>query len=235
MKGFRSFLVLILTCVLAAAAFGGESISLQKAQGEVMIRVGVTETWNRVNVGDVLNPDATVRTGKNSSAVVFLPSTKKRILLPPEVMVDISDMRELTQEELMLKLTMEKVRASSYEWKSKEMNIPGTTVVHGEAGDRKIASSEAGVEAGLLQLNGIRVLYDNGYYSTSALRTIDVLRRYPSLGEKFEYRMLGAQALEKANLKGEALNEFVLISQLSSLTREQRDVVQNRISRLKKQ
>lgn len=235
MKGFRLFLVFILTCVLAAVAFGGENISVHKVQGNVMIRVGVTETWNKVNTGDVLNPDATVRTGKNSSAVIFLLSANKRVLLPPEVMVDISDMRELTQEELMLKLTMEKVRASSYEWKNKEMNIPGTTVVHGEAKDKKDASAEANIEAGLLQLNGIRVLYENGYYSTSALRTMDVLRRYPSLGEKFEYRMLGAQALEKARLKGEALNEYVLISQLPSLTREQRDVVQSRVSQLKKQ
>ena len=235
MKGIRTPFVLMTVLLLAEAVFGGEKVILQQVRGDVAIRIGVAEMWNKAVSGEMLNPDATIKTGKKSSAVILLPSDGNKILLPSEVMMEISDLRELTREELMLKLTMEKVRASSYEWKNKELNIPRTTVVHGDAKGAKKLATITDIEAGVFQLNGTRVLFDNGYYSTSALRTLDVLRRYPSLGEVFDHRMLGAQALEKANLTSEALNEYVLISQLPTLTQEQHQVLQLRISQLRQQ
>jgi hypothetical protein len=220
--------------LLASLAIGGEEITLQKAVGEINVRAGVTETWTKANAGDALKPDATVKTGKKSSALILLPTSNKTISLPAEVMMDISDIRELTQEELMLKLTMEKVRSSSYEWKNKEMNIPNTTVVHGEAKDKKGPSAESNSELGILQMNGTRVLYENGFYPTSALKALDVMRRYPSLGSQFENRLFVAQALEKSNLKSEALNEYVSLSYARNITTAQKELVQSRIAQLKK-
>ena len=134
----------------------------------------------------------------------------------------------------MLKLTMEKVRASSYEWKSNEMNLPNATIVHGyPPPPPKLTENE--LEIGRLEWNGTKVLYNNGYYSTSALKAMNVLRRYPPLGDKFENRLLVAQALEKASLRGEALSEYVSISQSDKLTAEQREVVAARIAQLRKQ
>ena len=235
MKGLRTIIALMVMMVLASVAFGGEAITLQKAQGDVTVRAGVTEIWAKAQTGDVLKPDATIRTGKQSAAVVLLPVSNQRIALPAEVMLDISDMRALTQEELMLKLTMEKVRASSYEWKNKEMNLPNTTMVHGEPKEKKGTVVDGNAELGVLQLNGTRVLYENGFYSTSALKTMEVLRRYPSLNGKFENRLLIAQALEKSNLKSEALNAYVSLSLAESVTKEQKDFLETKIAQLKRQ
>lgn len=235
MKGIRSIIVFALLIVMAAIALGGEQITLQKMQGDVRVRAGVTETWAKANAGDLLKPDATLRTGKQSSALIVLASNNKKISLPPEVMVDISDICELTQEELMLKLTMEKVRSSSYEWKNKDMNLPNITSVHGDPKDKKTSLSEANPEIGTQQMKGTLVLYENGFYSTSALRAMDVLRRYPALRQKFENRLLVPQALEKSNLKNEALNEYMALSIAQDITKEQRDLVQARIMQLKRQ
>lgn len=235
MKGIRSLIVFIILLLTAGFAIGGEQIILQKIQGEVSVRPGVAETWTNANAGDLLNADATVKTGRQSSALILLPSSNKKISLPPEVMVDISDIRDLTQEELMLKLTMEKVRASSYESKNKEMNIPNTTVVHGDPKDKKEELIESSAELGVLQLNGTRVLYENGYYSTSALKTLEILRRYPSLGSVFRNRFLVAQALEKANLKSEALDQYVRLFLLPSISKDEKELVQTKITQLKRQ
>lgn len=232
MKGFRTFIAIGLTLLLASSVFGAEKILVQRAQGEVMMRVGVAETWTKVQSGEELKPNATVRTGKQSTALIV--AAMKRITVPPEVMLDISDIRELTQEELMLKLTMEKVRATSYKWKEDELKISNTTAPHGEARDKKQALGESNPEVGVLQMNGARVLFENAFYSTSALKAMDVLRRYPSLA-KFENRLLVAQALEKSNLKGEALNEYVLLSKLDNLGKEQKELVQAKIAQLKRQ
>lgn len=232
MRGLRTIVIAALLCFTATVAFGGEGVTLQKAQGEVMLRVGVTENWTSATPGQTLGPDATIRTGKQSSAVLFIPDKAKKITLPSEVMVDISDIRELTQEELMLKLTMEKVRATSYEWKNKELRMPNTTVVHGSAKEGKEAVTNTDTRMGVLELNGARVLYENSFYSTSALKSLDVLRRFPSL-DGFDSRMLVAQALEKAELKGEALSEYSAILLLPNLSREQKTIVQTRISKLR--
>ncbi|RPH36909.1 hypothetical protein EHM92_03730, partial [bacterium] len=127
------FFICLLACGSGIAQ--AQDIVVQRLQGEVAVRHGVTEVWTHVAVGDVLRPDDTMKTGKKGTAVLSAPfkssGAVKRITLPPEVIVDVSDVRELSQEELMLKLTMERVRASSYQWKSDDLHIPNAAVVHG--------------------------------------------------------------------------------------------------------
>lgn len=230
MKKVLAVLTIICTTLIAR----GEGIVLQKASGEVYVRHGVAEAWTTVAVGDVLKPDDTMKTGKKGSALLVV-SGSKRMTLPAEVIVDVSDIRDLSQEELMLKVTMEKVRASSYQWKNDEMNMPNITSSHGPDRTPSTPLTENEIEVGRFEWNGTKVLYDNGYYSTSALKAMGVLRRYPSLGDKFENRLLVAQALEKANLRGEALSEYVSISQSDKLSAEQKEVVATRIAQLRKQ
>lgn len=228
-KAFAVFAIIGMTLIAR-----GEGIVLQKSSGDVYVRHGVAEVWTRVVAGDVLKPDDTMKTGKKGSALLVV-SGSKRMMLPAEVIVDVSDIRDLSQEELMLKLAMEKVRASSYQWKNDEMNISNAAFVHGPDRTPSKPLTENEIEIGRFEWNGTKVLYDNGYYSTSALKAMGVLRRYPSLGDKFENRLLVAQALEKAHLRGEALSEYVTISQSDKLTAGQREVVAGRIAQLRKQ
>ncbi len=233
--------LLMLMIGLFALGASANDIIVRKVQGEVSVRRGVEEVWTEVAVGDVLRPNDTMRTGRKSAAVLVAPvldreaSVMKTITLPSKVIIDMSDLRMLSQEELMLKLTMEKVRASSYEWKKNEMNIPNTTVVHGADRSTQSSLNEGELEVGVFQLNGTRVLYDNGFYSTCALKAIQVLRRFPPLNDRFEHRLMVAEALEKSSLRSEALNEYVALSSLEIISPEQKGVVLARIARLKNQ
>ena len=226
-------LTAILLCGLVTGA-AGQTIAVRKLHGDVRVRHGVAESWNSVAVGDVLKPDDTIKTGEKASALLVVDAGK-RIALPAEVIVDVSDIRNLSQEELMLKLAMEKVRASSYQWKNDEMHIPNAPIMHGANRDQVVPLTENEVGVGRFEWNGAKVLFDNGYYSTSALKAMDVLRRYPPLGEEFGRRLLVAEALEKANLRGEALNEYASLAQSDKFTVEQRDVARQGIARLRKE
>ncbi len=242
----RVMIVAVMLAFAACAVRAGDAPSdrrtvvVTKLQGDVSVRHGVTEIWTHVAVGDVLRPDDTMKTGKKSSAMLVTRDGQtdngagKKIALPAEVVVDISDMRDLSQEELMLKLTMEKVRSSSYQWKNEEMHIPNATVVHG--GDRKPSAplSENELRFGIFQWNGTRVLFDNGFYSTCALRAMEVFRLYPTLGQNFDNRLLVADALEKANLRGEARSEYGIIAAMPGLSTDQQSVVSGRMNQLKK-
>ena len=236
MKKIGYYVLVVLSSVSLSKA---QDIVVQRLQGEVAVRHGVTEVWTNVAVGDVLRPDDTMKTGKKGTAVLTAPvgstGSVKRITLPPEVIVDLSDVRELTQEELMLKLTMERVRASSYQWKSDELHIPNAAVVHGEdrSGGAPLADNDP--QSGMLQWNGARVLFDNGFYSTCALKAMELFRLYPSVGAKLENHLMAAEALEKASLRGEALSEYTAMLQREGISAAQQAVVKEKIATLRKQ
>ncbi len=231
----------IAAVVLFTARAAAGDITVLKMQGDVSVRHGVTEVWVKVSPGDVLRPDDTMKTGKKGSAVIVLTSAEgaaekpRSITLPGDVIVDMSDVRDLSSEELMLKLTMEKVRASSYQWKSDDLQIPSAAVVHGADKSSEQPLRVSDPATGVLQLNGAHVLYENGFYATCALKGMEVFRLYPSLGSQFRSRMMVAEALEKANLRGEAVNEYASISRLETATPEQRALIHARIESLRKQ
>jgi hypothetical protein len=222
-------------CGVTAAA---EAITIQRADGEVSVRHGVAEIWNTVAPGDLLRPNDTMRTGKGGNVVLLVRmgtgGASKRITLPPHVIVDMSDIRELSQEELMLKLTMEQVRGSSYQWKNDGMAIPDAAVVHGAENAAAAFLSENNIQTGRLQLNGVRVLYENGFFASCVLRAMEVFRLYPALTASFEHRLMLAESMEKANLRGEALAEYGAVSRLEGLTPGQQQQVQNRLQTLRK-
>jgi hypothetical protein len=234
----RSAMIAIGLLVPAVLAFGSGTgtITVQHIRGDVLVRHGVAEDWSAVKTGEKLKPDDTMKTGANSTATIAAPgegATIKTIVLPSEVIVDLSDVRNLTPEELMLKLTMEKVRASSYRWKDNEMHFSNSTVVHGADMSADASAPAADVRVGRLELNGSKVLYENGFFSTCALRTLDILRRYPLLGDSADTRLLVAEALDKAHLRGEAINEYDSILQMESLGTDQRELVKKRIDVLR--
>jgi hypothetical protein len=228
-------LAFIIASAFLAAQASSEGITVRSARGEVSVRHGVTEGWTPVGAGDLLRPHDSMRTGGTGAAVLSVATAvgTKTITLPSEVIVDMSDIRDLSQEELMLKLTMEKVRGSNYRWNESDPAIPNAGVIHGS---QKGSSRELTVNeplTGRMQLNGARVLFENGFFSTCVLRSMEVFRLYPDLSRSFEDRVRMARALERAGLRGEALSEYGAIAELQGLTQEQQALVHERMQSLR--
>ncbi len=228
-------IVLVGLVLMSYAANAGE-IVVNQIKGEVAVRSGIEETWHPVKPGDKLKPHDSMKTGKGASAVllVSLQGSDKpaRISLPPNVILDLSDVRNLTRDELILSLTMERVKASPSNPKENELEIPNATVVHGERRTEE-GADKADEEAAVLRMNGTRVLFTNGFFSTCALKGLSLLERFPSLGKTFENRYLVAESLERSDLRGEALNEYLDLSSMPNLTAEQQRLVRARITRLR--
>ena len=229
----RGFTLVVLTIVTSTALAG--EITVGRIQGEVLVRAGMQETWQSVKKGDKLKPHDSMKTGVNSTAVLLVSANEgapAKITLPPNVILDLSDVRTLTRDELILQLTMERVRSSEYDWKNSELEIPNATVVHGE---RKDEAGGDGTDEGTarLRMNGTKVLFQNGFFSTCALKGLSLMGRFPSLGETFENRYMVAESLERSDLRGEALHEYLALSSLPNLTSEQQRLVRSGITRLR--
>ncbi len=234
MKSYARVLgAIILAVFLAAATVCAQGVSIQSIQGDVSIRHGVTEQWTTVARGDVLKPDDTMKTGPRGS-VVLLAATQpqRRITLPANVMVDVADIRDLTPEELMLKLTMEKVRGSSYR-PTDDPAAPNAAVVHGANREQAPALAENDPVSGVQEWNGVRVLFDNGFYSTCALKGMELFRLYPDTHGSFDRRFIVARSLELARLRGEALDEYTSIQELAGLTPDQRSLLAQHINQVR--
>lgn len=228
-------LVFALASVFLAAKAPGEGITVQSTQGEVVVRHGVTESWTPAGAGELLRPHDSMKTGGSGAAVLSVATATgtKTVALPAEVIVDMSDIRDLTQDELMLKLTMEKVRGSSYRWDESDPAIPNAGVIHGTKKSSTRELTDNDLRTGRMQLNGARVLFENGFFSTCVLRSMEVFRLFPDLNTSFEDRWMVAQALERAQLRGEALLEYGAIAGLEGLSEEQRALVRNRMQALR--
>src|SRR5437667_6450504 len=122
MKKLLLLAVLMFVYSLAAAA----AIKVATSKGGVYVRHNVQEEWVRVAPGDELKPDDSMKLEKSSAATLVIDG-KKKIPLPELVAIDLSDLRTLTQGELLLKLAMEQVRTVPAVEHPQEMELPRTT------------------------------------------------------------------------------------------------------------
>jgi hypothetical protein len=179
-------------------------------RGDVSIRHGINEKWNTVCAGDTLKPDDTIESGKQSSATLLIDGSTQ-IIVPEMVIVDLSDFRSMSKEDLLMKLAMDNIRAIPTRDDNRELNIPRVTTVHGENREQKQNKIQLSIQTGVKQLNGSNVLFKNGFYATCALKTKQLFRSYPSLSEDLEARMLIAESFEKMNLNKEAVEEYTTV------------------------
>ncbi|HTK81108.1 MAG TPA: hypothetical protein VL633_02355 [Bacteroidota bacterium] len=222
--------LLSVTLSLALTAFA--DIKVTAAKGGVYVRHNVQEDWTPVAVGDVLKPEDSMKLDKKASATILIDG-KDKLVVPEFVIVDLSDFRALSQEDLLLRLAMERVRSLPAEPSKDELQIPRTTTVHGENKGQVSAPPVSTTETGTLQLNGTKVLFDKGFFGTCALKTKEVFRLHPELLSNVDARIMVAGALEHMKLNGEALGEYLNIP-TSGLSSQQASLLKEKVAQLRK-
>ena len=228
MKKLVIALCLAVTAVLAARA----DIKVVSLQGDVKVRHGAEEEWRTVAVGDVIKPEDSMRSGLGAS-VSLLVDEDKKLSLPEMVIVDCSDLRTLTQEELLLKLAMEGIRSLPPQKRDGGISVPRTTTVHGSRSESGSVVHPGNKEGYVMLLNGTKVLHRSAFYATMVLRAKEIFRLSPELKKRYDVRLLMADAFEKMDLKSEALGEYTSLSK-ERLPVNTRSVVEGKIAELRK-
>ena len=132
MKNARVYFFL---CLLLSSLPALAGIKIVRVRGDVAARQYVQEEWTTLSRGDVLQADDAIKSGRKSS-IIFLVDGMKKIVVPEHVVLDLTNRRSLTQEELPLKLAMENVRAVPQNSQHhNDANIARMTMIHEEHRD----------------------------------------------------------------------------------------------------
>lgn len=225
-------LIAVLGFFLLAGAVARAEITVVSVRGDIKVRHGAEEEWRAVAAGDVVKPEDSMMSGRGASAVLSVDGAT-RLALPEMVIVDCADLRTLTQEELLLKLAMEGIRALPPQKRGSELSVPRTTTIHGEPSESGRPLAPGSKESYALQLNGTKVLHKHGYYATMVLRAKEVFRLAPELQKRTDIRLMVADAFEQMKLNGEALGEYRGLAK-EKLPEKERTLVEGKIAELKK-
>ncbi|MBU2635722.1 MAG: hypothetical protein KJ963_01335 [Bacteroidetes bacterium] len=226
MKKIITFLILTSMLTVSLSA----QLKVLTTKGDVKVRYGVSEEWKQLKAGDQINLADAIRTSSKSSAVIQIDNQKK-IALNEKIIVEMADLRYLSQEELLLKLAMERILSVPPQDRDNDLIPARTTIIHGEKKSK--VQLPIPNDIAMMQLNGAKLLYDNNFYGTCAIRIKEVLRLNQNLSDVVNYKLMTANSLEKSNLFEEALNEYASLP-FDQLTSPQKQIVQQNIDRLKK-
>lgn len=222
------YLLIVMMSLLVLPLLAAD-FTVKAVKGTVEVRRGVMEEWRKIKVGDLLKPEDSMRTGPGASATIEID--KRKLVVPEQTILDISDVRQLSQEDFLMKLAMENILAVPPREKD-ELSIPSATVLHGDNKSKTDLAVLPDVKVGEMQLHGARVLYDNSYYATSILKSKETLRTHPEVRSDYDARLTVAMAFEKMKLTKEAITEYSLLSK-ENLPAAQAKKVQGALEKLK--
>lgn len=227
----KKYILPLLTLMMSCLSYSAD-YKIIGTKGEVYARHGMNEGWTAIVTGDLLRADDSIELNDESSATILYDGSAK-ITLPENTIIDLSDLRVLSQGDLLMKLAMENVRAIPDRDVIRELNIQKVTSVHGEKKGEPARAFRPDSASGEKRLNGCRVLYRNGYYATCALRAKQVFRLHPHLAEDIDARIMVASSFEKMKLDKEAVEEYGAALQRSR-AEEQKSALTKKIESINK-
>lgn len=209
--------ILILSFISNSASNENYTYRVKKLNGIAQVRHGAQEVWEKLSVGDTLRPTDTIFLDKNS--YIEIEGGKTFFKSNGSLIVNISDLRRLTKEELLLQLAFEEMKATPEMKKDKPKNARSTGI-YGADIEKEKAGLKAGWNSAKFWASGVKALFENGFYETASIRAKDLMSRFDELKDDIELKMIIATSLEKLELYGEAiseLNKIILTSKDANL------------------
>ena len=191
---------------LTASALG-QTVTVKSVRGDVRVRRGLAETWTPVRTGDLLRAVDTIRSGEAAEAVLNLEGGVT-FRLGVMSILDIGDLRRITERELFLYVMSEKVRKLP-ETEPGKLEITRVSVVRAE--DRSESPTSDAVQTPdlePLEFNGAKALFDQAFVTNAALKTHRLLERYPDSSRRVKSWMLLGACYERLGQPGRALEAY---------------------------
>lgn len=206
-------------CLLCSCqvVFGAIRVKIAKIRGEVKVRRGAEETWQRASAGTWLEEMDSILTGKRGQ-VILEAQAGKTFKLGRNTILDIADLRRISERELFLFLMSCKLERIGLRERKTKLSIQE---VKGEEAELEADSLAAVARANhehdwLREKNGAIALYAQDYPTNAVVKLNKILLRYPEVrdcGEIHYYLGQAFEALEKPGQAAEAYQQVQTRSQ----------------------
>jgi len=206
----KRFVYIIVTVMLFLHMVSAEgSVRIQRTSGDVRIRRGLDENWLIAGPGIVLEDIDTILSGEASEAVLRLPDGS-RFILGGNAILDVGDLREITERELLLYLTSLKLHDIQRTGDMPAIRLENVSVVRGEqksTGHEPESQTEPSAQY-RQELNGARALHRHRLLPNAIIKYYSIMEKYPSVGHVAEIHFALGQAFEAMNDTGHAMDAY---------------------------
>lgn len=206
----KIILILALNIIITSQAlYAAQQVKIIALAGDVKIRRGLDEHWQTASNAVTLENIDTILTGEAGEVTLKMENGDK-FTLGSNSILDIADLREITERELFLYLMSQKIdKIGPREGKTK-LKIGRVNVVHGElkSDSAKLNSQPDQRTDWLLEKNGARALFGQNYTTNAIFKFNKILLKYPDITGCGELNFHIGQAFEKLNKPGQAAGAY---------------------------
>jgi hypothetical protein len=205
----KTSLMMTLIILIVGVEFTFAGAKIIRISGDVKVRRGVEETWQPASIGMLLEDIDTILAGSDGEVILeTLDGTTFK--LSKNSVLDISDLRKITEKELFLYLMSKKVqRIEPREGKTK-LRIGNVSVVHGESKTKPESAVSDELETGfwIQEKNGAKALYEQKFYPNSIIKYHKILDKYNTIEDRGEIHFYLGKSFEVLNQNGQAIDAY---------------------------
>jgi len=202
------FIHRMLIGLLLASHVLSASVRIYQLRGDIRIRHGLEEVWYPAGIGMDLEQMDSIFSGEASEVVLILEDGN-RFTLGSNAVLDISDLRRITERQLFLYLMSQKVEKLNIPEPASKIHIANVSVVRGA--QKGGVSHEEGTADPLqwkLEINGAKALLSAAYYPNAIMKFYKILEHYPSLEDQGDIHYHLGQAFEALEENGRACDAY---------------------------
>jgi len=215
--------IVFILCLLIQTAWTSPETKIIQIKGEVKVRCGLEENWQPAMVGMLLKDIDTILAIENAEVLLEI-GDGITFRLGGNAVLDIGDLRKITERDLFLYLMSEKVDTIKPRKKPIKLRIPNVSVVHSEFRDGKASLEQTKPDSSWWrrETNGARALFAQEFYPNAAVKLHKILKKYPNITDCGETHFYLGKTFEALNKPGQALEAYQNV-----LDRSKNDICQN--------
>jgi hypothetical protein len=192
----------------AALVSGERAATVASMRGDVRVRRGLDEAWSSAVPGAPLEPLDTVWSGEGSEVTLRLEDGT-RFTLGSSAMLDVGDLRRITEKQMFLFLMSRKVGRLPDAGEAVPIRVANVSVVRGsDAGRTAPRPGPERTDGWILEKNGAGALASAGMTTNAVVRLVRILERYPSMRDGGEVHWMLGRAFETLKETGRAADAY---------------------------
>lgn len=184
-------------------------VKIVEAKGNVMVRFGIEESWNKAQIGSILKNIDSILSGEDGGVILELEGGMQ-FKIGPNTVLDIADIREIQERELFMYLMSQKIDKLETPDEGKPIKVGNVSIVHGDSKqvEKPIESAKEQEDWYPLEVNGAMALYDHQYYPNTIIKCMKIQNKYESSRDAGQIDYLIAKSFEGINNSAQARDAY---------------------------